>query len=238
MLMLQGAAGQGAAGSQSGREAAAVHWFRLASEQMFPAAINNLGRCYQHAFGVGRHSPRTSPRPHALARRHFVFCQRAVGGERPRPLSPLTPSQVDENPGKAAGYYRLAAEQGHVAAQSNLALCFYQGYGVELDHTQAVWWLELSSSQGHAEAINNLGLCYMKGTGVTKNDAKAAQLYLTAAAQGHATAMFNLAVCYQKGLGVPIDSDKALHWFENAAQSGHARAAEMVKVLAAKNKSV
>ena len=30
----------------------AVYWFELAAEQMLPAAINNLGRCYQHGYGV------------------------------------------------------------------------------------------------------------------------------------------------------------------------------------------
>ena len=48
--------------------------------------------------------------------------------------------------------YRKAAEQGDAQAQNNLGVCYYLGYGVQKDLTQAEFWLRKAADQGHAKA--------------------------------------------------------------------------------------
>ena len=66
-------------------------------------------------------------------------------------------------------WYRLAAEQGHAGAQSNLGVMYANGEGVLKDDAEAVRWYRLAAEQGHAGAQYNLGLMYAKGEGVLKD---------------------------------------------------------------------
>jgi hypothetical protein len=48
---------------------------------------------------------------------------------------------------EAVRYYRLAAEQGHAAAQYSLGSCFELGEGVAQDMAEAVRYYRLASEQ-------------------------------------------------------------------------------------------
>ena len=50
----------------------------------------------------------------------------------------------------AAKYYKLAAEQGHPFAQTNLGVCYRNGWGVQQSDSQAVHWYEKAAEQGYA----------------------------------------------------------------------------------------
>jgi TPR repeat protein len=41
--------------------------------------------------------------------------------------------------------YRLAADQGHANPQYNLGVCYYNGTGVDVDHTEAVRLFRLAA---------------------------------------------------------------------------------------------
>jgi TPR repeat protein len=47
----------------------------------------------------------------------------------------------------AVSWFRKAAEQGHADAQRNLALCYQNGDGIEVDLVQAFAWLQLAAVQ-------------------------------------------------------------------------------------------
>ena len=47
----------------------------------------------------------------------------------------------------AVSWFRKAAEQGHADAQRNLALCYQNGDGIEVDLVQAFAWLQLAADQ-------------------------------------------------------------------------------------------
>lgn len=47
---------------------------------------------------------------------------------------------TDSNPKFAVEWLRMAATQGHLAAQLALADCYTYGWGVEIDETQAEYW--------------------------------------------------------------------------------------------------
>ena len=48
---------------------------------------------------------------------------------------------------EALKWYRLAAEQGHAAAQFNLGLMYENGQGVPQEYVQAHMWLNLGASR-------------------------------------------------------------------------------------------
>ncbi|MBP5688624.1 MAG: TIGR02281 family clan AA aspartic protease [Muribaculaceae bacterium] len=47
---------------------------------------------------------------------------------------------VDANPKFAVEWFRMAATQGHIAAQLALADCYTYGWGVEIDESQVEYW--------------------------------------------------------------------------------------------------
>ena len=53
---------------------------------------------------------------------------------------------------EAVKWFRLAADQGHADAQTNLGICYAKGEGVTQDFTEAVRWFGLAADQGHTEA--------------------------------------------------------------------------------------
>ncbi len=111
-----------------------------------------------------------------------------------------------------------AALAGDANAQVDLALCYSQGWGVEIDHAKAVHWYTLAAEQGHRAALHSLGIKYMHGDGVKRDPAKAAEYWQRAADLGFAMSMFLLANCYQNGDGVPEDSELSYSLYERAAK--------------------
>jgi TPR repeat protein len=95
---------------------------------------------------------------------------------------------VEKDAREAVRLYRLAADQGHASAQSNLGVCYHNGQGVEKDAKEAVRLYRLAANQGLAGAQVNLGACYYIGEGVEKDAKEAARLFGLAANQGHAAA--------------------------------------------------
>ena len=52
---------------------------------------------------------------------------------------------------EAATLYRLAAAQGHVEAQFNLATMYANGQGVSRNYVQAHMWFDLAASEATGE---------------------------------------------------------------------------------------
>jgi TPR repeat protein len=86
---------------------------------------------------------------------------------------------------KAAQWYRRAAEQGEIDAQSILGAMYYQGQGVPQDYAEAAQWYRRAAEQGEIDAQFVLGLMYYNGIGVTRNPVMAYVVSNLAAAQGH-----------------------------------------------------
>ena len=53
---------------------------------------------------------------------------------------------------EAVKWYRMAADQGLVAAQYNLGLKYERGEGVGRDHGEAVKWFRKAADQGYGPA--------------------------------------------------------------------------------------
>ena len=84
----------------------------------------------------------------------------------------------------AVRWYRKAADQGYVRAQSNLGVMYDKGWGVAQDYGEALRWYRKAADQGNAEAQFNLGYMYWKGLGVRQDYVKAHMWYNLAAFEG------------------------------------------------------
>ena len=127
---------------------------------------------------------------------------------------------VPQNYAEAVKWYRLAADQGSAAAQTNLGDIYDLGHGVPQNYAEAVKWYRLAADQGSAAAQNNLGALYASGHGVPQNYTEAVKWYRLAADQGDDIAQYNLGVMYLTGSGVPVDYVLAYMWFALAAKAG------------------
>lgn len=99
--------------------------------------------------------------------------------------------QVDHQ--KAVDCYRQAAMLGNSDAMFCLAICYSNGYGVELDHSIACEWYMQAGNLGHSQALYNLGLCYQNGWGVPVEYETADAYFQRAARLGNAEASPNLS---------------------------------------------
>ena len=116
------------------------------------------------------------------------------------------------------------AQGGNAKAQSALGDCYYYGYGVDEDETQAVYWYRKAAEQGDASGQNMLGFCYRRGTGIDQNDDKAYYWYRKSAEQDHPVGQNNLGFCYFSGVGVAQDYSQALYWYRKSADQNNAMA--------------
>jgi uncharacterized protein len=64
---------------------------------------------------------------------------------------------VTQNYGEAMRWYRMAADQGNVDAEYNLALLYAKGHGVPPDLGQARQWMQKAADGGDPEAKKWLG---------------------------------------------------------------------------------
>jgi TPR repeat protein len=142
----------------------------------------------------------------------------------------------DEN--EAAKWYRLAAEQGEVNGQVNIAYFYEMGIGVVKDPKEAVKWYRLAAEQGNATAQNNLGMLYDYGEGVVKDPKEAAKWYRLAAEQGKASSQLGLGRLYFYGEGVLQDQKEAAKWYRLSAEQGNKFAQSRLGAMYERGKGV
>ena len=73
---------------------------------------------------------------------------------------------------KAAKWYRRAAEQGHSAAQANLAGLYHGGKGVPRDLARAYKWWGLAAIQGEPQAVSSIRALARNMDGESLNEAR------------------------------------------------------------------
>lgn len=125
---------------------------------------------------------------------------------------------------EALEWYRKAAKQGHVKAQTCLGICYDFGYGVKQNYRNAIKWYTKAANEGDALAQFNLGCSYALAHGVREDYKKAIEWWRKAADQGNTDAKCNIGICYSNGDGVPQDDELAVLWYAIAAEDGHAYA--------------
>ena len=125
---------------------------------------------------------------------------------------------------QAIYWFQKAADAGNSAAQKNLAICYFNGYGVEKDVEKAIYWWQKAADAGNSTAQNSLAYRYFAGDGVEKDVEKAVYWCQKAADAGYSAAQYRLAFCFLKGDGVEKDVEKAVYWWQKAADAGYSAA--------------
>lgn len=90
----------------------------------------------------------------------------------------------EEDPSKAAEWFRKAGERGHVLAQHNLGNAYFSGRGLEQNDSLAVHWWFKAANKGDTIAQYRLGLMYEEGRGVEQDLAEAKRWYNRALIRG------------------------------------------------------
>lgn len=132
---------------------------------------------------------------------------------------------VPKDEAAAALWFRKAADQGEVHAESILGSMYEKGRGgLPKDDAQAVYWYRKAAEQGLAASQGSLGWMYEQGRGgLPKDEAQAAAWYRKAAEQGWVEAEGNLGAMYDQGRGgLPKDEAQAIYWYRKAAAQGNA----------------
>lgn len=171
--------------------------------------------------------------------------------QQPSPASPSKPAAAEEkvsaddafqrgekayqeeNFPEALRWYRMAAEQGHAAAQVHVGNLYTDGEGVSQDYDEALRWFRKAADQGDKEALNNIGWFYLSGWGVGQDYGQAMDWFKKAADKGNEVADRNIAMMYLQGLGVPADKAEAVRWFKKAVAGGDEDAKDALKELGA-----
>jgi TPR repeat protein len=135
---------------------------------------------------------------------------------------------VERNEAEAVKWFRLAADQGLVIAQNNLADTYALGLGVQQDFGEAFRWYHLAADQSSSYAENVIGIAYEHGLYVAQDYAEAFRWYRRAANKIYErpgdtwihSPQYNIGAMYASGRGTAQDYVQALMWFTLAAAFG------------------
>ena len=107
-----------------------------------------------------------------------------------------------------------------------------RGYGIPIDPSAAVQWLEIAAERGHSDAMWELFEIHATGHDPLQQNLQAANQWCLRAAQaGHVVAAYTLGQQFSQ-LGMdPANLAAAAEWFERAAHAGHAEARLALGIL-------
>jgi hypothetical protein len=134
------------------------------------------------------------------------------------------PTDVGELSAQAHGRLVLAATQGDVDAQIELAVRYILGAGLEKNYGEGLRWIEKAAHQGSTPARAVLGEMYLRGWSVDQSYVEAVTWLRLAAEQGHIGAQSRLGRLYFTGQGVAQDWKEAIKWLQAPADDGDAEA--------------
>jgi len=115
---------------------------------------------------------------------------------------------------------KVAAGRGDAEAQTDIALMYKRGKGVEKNYEEKVKWYRLAAEKGYARAQRNLAISYDIGEGVPQDYKEALKWYKLAAEQSDISAQYNLGLMHEKEQGVPKNYGEAFKWYTLAAEQG------------------
>lgn len=112
-----------------------------------------------------------------------------------------------------------------------IGIAYKEGYAVEHDFAEALYWFEKSASGGHAAAQYEMGLANEKGNGIAKNESEAARWYRIAAGRGNAMANMAMGILCEEGRGVERNASEAAKFYRRGSELGNAHAGYLLGKL-------
>jgi len=194
----------------------AEHFYELAGNQQYSAALINMG--YMARVGMGREIDYG---------RAFDFYVRAaaLGNLRARTdigSAYIAGQGVPKLPQEGVLWYRLAASSGWANAITALGDAYRLGTGVKQDYVQAASLYSAAADTGQIDAMANLGQAYLAGEGVKKDVPRGLELLQRATDMGNRYAPYFVAQLYLKGdRKLAADPRRALTLLELSANRGN-----------------
>lgn len=130
----------------------------------------------------------------------------------------------------AVRMFRLAAEQGHAAAQVKLGEMYEAGRGCVQVYALALEQFRLAAQQGLASAHVSMGSMFEEGLGVAQDYGEAARLYRLAAEQGYLGGQFMLGIMFLNGVG-GVQREEAVQLLTLAAAQTSDNDAEYAQIV-------
>jgi TPR repeat protein len=162
--------------------AIAFLWYEKAAAQDLPQAQWNLGELY--ATGL--------PGIEADPKKATMLCKRAANaGFAPARATLAALFAKAKKHDRAFHWWSLAADQGDIEAQFNIAQAYRLGLGVDKDEKKAFAWLLKAAQGGVAAAQSRIGLAYATGEGAALDSIESAKWFQLAAIAGEASAKAN-----------------------------------------------
>jgi TPR repeat protein len=128
-------------------------------------------------------------------------------------------------------WYRIAAEDGLLSAQTCLANIYYDGVFIKKDHDESLKWRRRAAENGDPLSQMMLGEIFEDGDDVPQDYEASFNWFFRAAEQGYKHAQFYLGLRYSSGyFGAPLDLVQAYKWYILAASG------QFPVQLAAKNR--
>jgi uncharacterized protein len=122
---------------------------------------------------------------------------------------------VRRSAGKAAQWFRRAAEHGSGPAQNNLGILLGNGNGVRKNVEEALLWLRKAFRTGDACAGQNIAITYRENGDLKK----AVKWFRKAAEAGDDDALIQLGIHYYWGKGVRKNPKAAVQCFRTATKA-------------------
>lgn len=186
-----------------------VQQYTMAAEQGHTAAALALGSCYYRGLGTTPSLPD--------AEKWYTVAADKDDAEAQFRLAWCLMESDEPQDAVALQWLCRAAEQGHVAACYDLAVCYLTGRGTQENTDSAVHFLQQAAVHKHPAAMRRLAFCYRDGMGVPQDTTHALELFAEAAAAGDAEAQYNYAWALHRGYGVVADPAEALRLYLLAA---------------------
>lgn len=130
-----------------------------------------------------------------------------------------------------------AAEQDHIFALNNLAMCYQMGEGVDVDYAKALELLTKAANLGDMMAYYNIGQAYVFGFGVKKDILKGLSFVQKVAEsniEGCEHAQHFLGQVSEYGMeeeGLAPNIEKAIEWYKKAAEHNDKEAIKALQRL-------
>jgi|GEM_PF-774610 len=234
-----------------------IRHLKLAAEQGYPEAINQLGYYFEKGAGVPRDPAKGLELYLKAANLGLPVAMSNVGvtlldlpGREAEGIAWLKKAAAKENPG-AMNQLAMIYANGRYGTQPDLdqavSLCreafrlglFAAAYNLseyltrQGKHDGALDALKNGAAQNEPNCLNGLGRRYEAGTGVPKDPKKELECYLQAAKQELPAAMYNAGIAL---LSLPGSREEGIGWLEKAAAQGTPEALNQLGLIYAEGR--
>lgn len=122
--------------------------------------------------------------------------------------------------------FMSAAQEGHVEALTNAAICLLGGVkGTQSSMARGLEYLHRAAEAGSTKAQSVLAMLYLDGQGVQKDEKRAIELFQQAADAGDSSGKVGIAICHIFGRGTGVNESEGLKLLQEAAAEGDSDAA-------------